>query len=251
MTIITRALETLFELLPGQVRIADAGGRILRSNGGAIADDESPTTLRSLWERERPTKTGATECIPFVETPAMRALAGMPVTEERLRVRRNAREVDIEASAVPIRDDEGLVIGALLVDQDVAPGSAPAEKESGRAKETGRGDEDRHMSMAAKLAAGIMHDVNNVLSPIMGAAFLLQRNADSPAKVREYAERIRMAAESGAEMTARVARFVRQEPLHAGGGGRVDLSALTSETLDEFDEPNAAPVAQRPTSTRA
>ena len=77
--------------------------------------------------------------------------------------------------------------------------------------------------------------MNNVLNPIMAAAYLLQHHAESPAAVRDYADRIRKAAETGAAIASRVGRFIRQEPLH-GGDQPADLSAIATEVL-AFTEP--------------
>jgi CheY-like chemotaxis protein/two-component sensor histidine kinase len=52
--------------------------------------------------------------------------------------------------------------------------------------------------------------------------------------VREYAERIRVATENGAVLSSRVARFVRQDPIHAGGDEAVDLSALVTDVIGGF-----------------
>ena len=60
------------------------------------------------------------------------------------------------------------------------------------------------------MPAGVMHDVNNALNPIMAAAYLLEANAENPAAVRDYAVRIAKAAETGAATAARVGRFIRQ-----------------------------------------
>jgi CheY-like chemotaxis protein len=81
-----------------------------------------------------------------------------------------------------------------------------------------------------------MHDVNNALNPIMAAAYLLRHHAESPSAVRDYADRIRQAAETAAATASRVGRFIRQEPLHSGGDVSIDLSELGNEVL-ELTEP--------------
>ncbi len=50
--------------------------------------------------------------------------------------------------------------------------------------------------------------------------------------MRDYAERIRMAAETGAATASRVGRFIRQEPVHAGGDEMLDLSEIANEVID-------------------
>ena len=73
--------------------------------------------------------------------------------------------------------------------------------------------------------------VNNALNPIMAAAYLLERHADDPDAVREYAARIAKAAETGAATSARVGRFIRQDPLDDGSESQLDLGTLTSEVV--------------------
>jgi signal transduction histidine kinase len=63
---------------------------------------------------------------------------------------------------------------------------------------------ERRLSAVGQLAAGVMHDVNNALNPIMAAAYLLRHHAESPDAVRDYADRIRKAAEIGAATASRV-----------------------------------------------
>jgi CheY-like chemotaxis protein len=82
-----------------------------------------------------------------------------------------------------------------------------------------------------QLAAGVMHDVNNALNPIMAAAYLLEMNAENPAAVRDYAVRIARAAETGAATAARVGRFIRQEPLLGAREDAVDLSVMVEEVV--------------------
>ena len=93
-------------------------------------------------------------------------------------------------------------------------------------------DESREARLSAvrQLASGVLHDINNVLNPIMAAAYLLQANANNPDAVRDYTARISTAVELGAATAARVGRFIRQEPLQGIGAEElVDLSAVADE----------------------
>jgi signal transduction histidine kinase len=90
---------------------------------------------------------------------------------------------------------------------------------------------DRRLAAARDLAAAVLHDVNNTLNPIVAAAFLMERRADDPAAVREYAGRIARAAQAFAATAERVGRFVRQEPPAAGYDLPLDLSVLAADAL--------------------
>src|SRR5262249_58026388 len=52
---------------------------------------------------------------------------------------------------------------------------------------------ERRLAAVGQLAAGVMHDVNNPLNPIMAAAYLLGAHAENPTAGRDYAGRQRNA----------------------------------------------------------
>lgn len=101
-------------------------------------------------------------------------------------------------------------------------------------------ERERQLASMGRLVAGMVHDVNNALNPIMSAAYLLQHQAESPVAVREYAERIRTATEIAAATGARLGRFVRQEPAHTAGGEEVDLSLLAGQVWDASEPMRSA-----------
>ncbi|HEY0929571.1 MAG TPA: ATP-binding protein [Gemmatimonas sp.] len=254
-----RERRTLFMLAPATVRVIDVSGRIIRTNGEAdrLRGDQAPTTLRELWEREAPHEVSddgqPARALSFLDTPGMRALAGVSVRQQRLQCRRADGMRLVEANAAPMTDADGSVVGVMLVDHDItdrqrrdrspSPSSSSAVDAAQfdrlveeRSREVIASNEERvrerRLAAVGQLAAGVMHDVNNALNPIMASAYLLQHHAESPAAVRDYAERIRAAAEIGAATASRVGRFIRQEPLHAGGDEEIDLAQLVVEVLD-------------------
>ena len=91
---------------------------------------------------------------------------------------------------------------------------------------------ERRLLALGQLAAGVMHDVNNALSPIMSAAFLLHRHAEDPAAVHAYADRVAKAADAAAAAAARVGRFIRDDDgTYDERLDPVDLSAIADDVV--------------------
>ena len=258
-----RELRAILDLTPSSVRVADVAGRIHRTNDIAAREheDREANTVRVLWELDAPHDVANNRPLAFLDAPAMRALAGQVVRRQLLEVRRRDGRRMIEAYAAPMRGDDGKIVGVLLLDRDVTDReqleSELREREGQERALRAQVSQDeqelerlveersrallalqeeqvreRRLSAVGQLAAGVMHDVNNALNPIMAAAYLLRHHAESPDAVRDYADRIRKAAEIGAATASRVGRFIRQEPVHPGGDVEVDLSVLADEVLD-------------------
>jgi signal transduction histidine kinase len=245
-----RERDALLAGLPVPVWVADATGALVRRNPAAEAAVEGRVvpTVRALWELQAPHDVRHARPLSFLDAPAMRALAGQAVAGEPLELRRGAAVVRVAVQAQPMRDASGAVRGVVVVELPAAPEAVgePAEGEARLARLVEERSQallasqevqlrDQRLAAVGQLAAGVMHDMNNVLNPIMAAAYLLQHHAESPAAVRDYADRIRKAAETGAAIASRVGRFIRQEPLH-GGDRPVELAAIAAEVL-AFTEP--------------
>jgi signal transduction histidine kinase/ActR/RegA family two-component response regulator len=256
-------LGSIFDVIPDSVRVFDLEGRTIRSNSQAMQDHTTgePTTLRELWQLDRPRTSDGTSLFMH-EHPTARALRGERVRGETLTVRRgpDATQMIIEVNSNPLYDEHHRVQGAVTVERDVTVKTRLAkqleeeahrtavlyERVSTEAERLERMVEERTSELLAlqetraherrlaavgQLAAGVMHDVNNALNPIVAAAYLLEAHADNPVAVRDYAVRIAKAAETGAATAARVGRFIRQEPLQAEREELVDLSTICEEVV--------------------
>src|SRR5206468_12075529 len=256
-------LESIFDVIPDSVRVSDTEGRTVRSNTQALQDHPSgqPSTLRELWQLDRPRTMEGTSLFMH-EHPTARALRGERVRGETLTVRRgpDGLALIIEVNSNPLYDESGKIRGAVTVERDVTVKTNLAKALEEEARRTAELYErvsteaerlermvqertaellalqeararERRLAAVGQLAAGVMHDVNNALNPIMAAAYLLETNADNPVAVRDYAVRIAKAAETGAATAARVGRFIRQEPLQAERDEPVDLSMVCDEVV--------------------
>jgi len=257
-------LESIFDVIPDSVRVFDPEGRMVRSNTQALQDHPGgqPATLRELWQLDRPRTMEGTSLFMH-EHPTARALRGERVRGETLGVRRGSDGslVVIEVNSNPLYDEHERIRGAVTVERDVTIKTQLAKALEAEARRTAELYEristeaerlermvqertrellalqeararERRLAAVGQLAAGVMHDVNNALNPIMAAAYLLDANAENPAAVRDYAVRIAKAAETGAATAARVGRFIRQEPLQAEREELVDLSVVCDEVVD-------------------
>jgi PAS domain S-box-containing protein len=254
-------LETIFDVIPDSVRVVDIDGRTIRSNTQAQQDHaHAPSTLRELWQLDRPKTLDGTSLFMH-EHPTARALRGERVRGETLAVRRGPEnQVIIEVNANPLYDERGRIRGAVTVERDVTFRVQLTKKLEEEARRTAELYErvsteaerldrmvqertrellalqearsrERRLAAVGQLAAGVMHDVNNALNPIMAAAYLLEANSQNPSAVRDYAVRIAKAAETGAATAARVGRFIRQEPLQGVRDELVDLTIVCDEVV--------------------
>ena len=89
-------------------------------------------------------------------------------------------------------------------------------------------DLNRRLEAAERVANGLVHEIRNVLNPIVSAAFLLNANANDPIKVRELAIRIEGFAKAEARVLVKKAELLAREAelLRASGiGSSIDASS--------------------------
>ena len=81
--------------------------------------------------------------------------------------------------------------------------------------------ESQKMEAIGKLAGGVAHDFNNMLTAILGYASMIYEDAPPKSPIQRQALQIRKAAESAATLTQKLLAFSRKQVLQAN---HVDLA---------------------------
>jgi signal transduction histidine kinase len=98
-----------------------------------------------------------------------------------------------------------------------------AEEERRKLEEQLR--QSQKLEAIGSLAGGIAHDFNNLLGVISGYSGLVHQELGDNAKVREYVDEIRMAADRAAQLTSQLLAFSRKQVLEPSV---IDLNDLIS-----------------------
>ena len=103
-------------------------------------------------------------------------------------------------SKVPIRDDQGNIIGLLGAYQDITD----------RKQLEAQLQQTQKMEAIGTLAGGIAHDFNNILSGIFGYSHLAQTHIQNPEKANKHIEQIIKGSQRATELTRQILTFSRQ-----------------------------------------
>ncbi len=114
---------------------------------------------------------------------------------------KDGRLLDVESAVDPILDEHGEVLGFVAIQRDI----------SDRKALTAQLNQAQKMEALGRLAGGVTHDFNNLLSVVLSYAdFLLDELSAQPDLVAEVRE-IRLAGERATALTRQLLVFSRKE----------------------------------------
>ena len=142
-------------------------------------------------------------------------LNGQVVRGELVNRASDGRLVYIDGSANPILGENGEILGFLAIQRDVTERKQLGEQLLQAQK----------MEAVGRLAGGVAHDFNNVLSVILGYGDLLLAAFDEREPLREDVEEIQKAARRAASLTRQLLLFSRRE---VAKPEVVDLNAIVA-----------------------
>ncbi|HNW81965.1 MAG TPA: ATP-binding protein, partial [bacterium] len=127
---------------------------------------------------------------------------------EAEQYKKDGSTVNVSMHISFIRDDEGKPIGFLGVTRDI---TAQKKAEEEKSKLQIRLMQAQKMESIGRLAGGVAHDFNNMLTVIIGRAELALMKTDPSNPVYKELNEIKNAAERSATLTAQLLAFARKQ----------------------------------------
>ncbi len=116
-----------------------------------------------------------------------------------------------EMTISPVRNNKGEIVNFVAVKQDITRQIA-VEKEKEHMEQQFR--QAQKMESVGRVAGGIAHDLNNLLTPMLGySEFLLRPQAGLESQHTEKIEKILLAGHKARDIVQRLLSFSRKQPL--------------------------------------
>lgn len=119
-------------------------------------------------------------------------------------IRKDLTEMPIDDSGAPIKNDEGTIVGAVLVFRDISERKR-AQQEQQRLQQQLR--YAQKMEALGTLSGGIAHDFNNILAAIIGFTELVADNAKKGSPDERHLKRILEASLRGRDLVKQMLTF--------------------------------------------
>jgi signal transduction histidine kinase/ActR/RegA family two-component response regulator len=142
-----------------------------------------------------------TECAPAHCQSCKSLITGKPTVVEIFEPHLDRF---VEIRAIPRFDKNDRVVGLIHVVRDIT--------EHRKLEEQLR--QAQKIEAIGQLAGGVAHDFNNILTAILGDAYLLEMKMGADAPLRHYIEDIRASAEKAAQLTQGLLAFSRKQILN-------------------------------------
>ncbi|RZU51445.1 PAS domain S-box-containing protein [Krasilnikovia cinnamomea] len=157
------------------------------------------------------------------------------------RQRKDGSRIRVSTIIVPIRDENGVVVGAAVTENDV---TARMQREAEEQLANDRAARTARLESLGQLAGGVAHDFNNLLAIILNCAEFVAEEASGQAA--EDLARIRDAAQRGRALTSQLLLFAKREPAH---GEDVDLNSAVRGAKDLLGRTIGASITLRCTTS--
>ena len=203
--------RTLFEQSSQGIYLHDFDGRILDVN--EMACRQSGYTRDELLQMSvfdlHPTWADA---VFMPREEILRAWSEWPpdhrMIHDAAHRRKDGSVYPVEVATGVIRYGERNLILAIV--QDI---SARRQAEEEREKLRAQLNQVQKMESVGRLAGGVAHDFNNMLTAILGYTELALHSVEPTSPLRHYLEEIRTAGRRSADLTRQLLAFARRQPI--------------------------------------
>jgi PAS domain S-box-containing protein len=218
----------------------------LRSMGDAVIVADARGCVNILnraaerltgWSQEEALGKALAEVLPLVHsetrtpqpnaaTRALREGKACNLEEDSLLVGKNGKETPVEGSIAPVHDARGSFTGFAVVFRDTTARKEAEEALGQNAEQVRHGQE---MEMIGRLAGGMAHDFNQLLTVILGNISLVSARLTQSDPSREFLENAEKAALQAAEVIKQLLGFARQARVRLQP---LNLNPLIQEMVD-------------------
>ena len=218
-------LEAALASMTDAVFISDVEGRFIHFNEAFVtyyrfkSKDECAKTLDEYPDFLDVFMTNG-ESAPMEMWAAPRALRGETVTNAEYALRRkDTGEAWVGSySFAPIRDQDGTIVGAVVVGRDIT--------DRKRAEEALLRSEK--LAVVGRMAASIAHEINNPLAAVMNSLYLARTSADKPESVRRYIDMADDELKRISHITRQTLGFYRE----SSAPTTVDVNSILDSAVD-------------------
>jgi PAS domain S-box-containing protein len=197
-------LNKVFDVLPIGLWFADENGKLIRGNPAGVkiwgAEPTVPTEQYGVFKARR--LPSGEEIAPDDWALAHTIREGVTIVDELLEIDSfDGKKKTILNYTAPVLDDLGNIQGAIVVNQDIT------EREQLHTQLR----QAQKMESIGRLAGGVAHDFNNMLSVILGHTEMALEETDLAAPLYASLQAVQHAAERSAALTRQLLAFARKQ----------------------------------------
>lgn len=203
-----RRLIQILETVPLGIFVTDHEGHPAFANAAAqkiLGTGAVPgLAVAGLAETYKAYLAGTDQLYPVERMPLVRALKGETTAVDDMEIRQGGRVISLNVQGAPVLDNEGKVVAAIAAFFDTT------DRRSLEAQLR----QSQKMEAIGRLAGGVAHDFNNILTVIrMSSEFLLEDLPETN-ESRHEAKEILKAADRAAALTRQLLAFSRHQVLN-------------------------------------